>query len=321
MSRLKIGFIGCGGIACVHRDNLIHHGNVDLVGCCDTVHEQAEAFAAASGIPIFKDIVSLYNTACPHAVYVSVPPFAHGEIELEAAARGIYLFIEPPIALDVRMARAISVAVRKANILAMTGYCRRYADLTQTAHHILSGEVISLATGRYHCGLPSLSWSRCREQSGGLIVEQASHVVDLLLYLCGPVSEVHALGSQGCMPRTSHLTMDESNVINLRLKNGAVASISCTCILNHPGSVSLEIVTPSLCLALSDDALRIREDHKITEHLNHMNMYKKETEVFIHAVEQGRHSGIRSAYSEALKTLKVTLAANDSIQTGLPVVL
>jgi predicted dehydrogenase len=321
MESVKIGFIGCGGIAAVHRDRLVRRNDIELVGCCDILPEQAESFAARWRIPIFKDAVSLYDNARPHAVYISVPPFAHGALETEAAARGIHLFVEMPVALDLQTARAISAAIRKAKVLAMVGYCYRYCDLTQQAHRLLAGEVISLATGRFHCGMPEADWWRRREQSGGQIVEQTTHVIDLLLHLCGPVSEVHAMGAHGCMSKIKNFDVDESSVINLRLKTGAVASISSTCILNHPGSMSLEIATPRLCLALTNETLRVREDHKIVEYLNHTDMYEKESELFIHAVQQGKRGGIRSTYADAIKTLRVTLAANESIQTGLPVVL
>lgn len=321
MECVKVGFVGCGAMASVHRDRLAGRADVRLAGCCDILPEQAEAFAAKWNIPVFKDAVALYDGAKPDAVYVAVPPFAHGAIETDAAERGIHLFIEMPAALDLQTARTVAAAIRKAKILVMAGYCYRYSDLAQTAQHLLKGEVISLATGRCHCPMPEADWWRRREQSGGQIVEQTSHVIDLLLHLCGPVSEVHAMGARGCLSRVKNFDVDESSVINLRLKTGAVASISSTCILNQPGSMSLEIATPRLCLSLTDDRLRLREDHKIVEYLNHMDMYEKESEIFIHAVQQGKRGGIRSTYSDALKTLRVTLAANESIHTGLPVVL
>ena len=321
MDRLKIGFIGCGGIASMHRDVLCNRDDVELAGCCDIVPENAEAFAAKGKSPVFKDALSLYDSAKPNAVYIAVPPFAHGEIETEAAARGIHLFIEKPVALDMPTARAIGAAIRKTKVLAMVGYCFRYSDLTVMAQRILKGEVISLATGRYHCGMPETAWWRRRDQSGGQIVEQTTHVIDLLLHLCGPVSEVHALGARGCLSKVKNFDVDESSVINLRLKTGAVACVSATCVLNHPGSMSLEIATPQRCITLTPETLRIREDHKIVEYLSHDDMYAKESDAFIAAVLQGKRAGIRSSYSEAMKTLRVTLAANESIQTGLPVVL
>ena len=320
MECVKVGFVGCGAMASVHRDRLAGRADVHLAGCCDILPEQAEAFAAKQGIPVFKDAVSLYDGAKPDAVYIAVPPFAHGAIETDAADRGIHLFIEMPAALDLQTARTVAAAVRKAKILVMAGYCHRYSDLAQTAQHLLKGEVISLARPVLlrHAGSGLVA---ALEQSGGQIVEQTSHIIDLLLHLCGPVSEVHAMGARGCLSRVKNFDVDESSVINLRLKTGAVASISSTCILNQPGSMSLEIATPRLCLSLADASLRLREDHKIVEYLNHMDMYEKESEIFIHAVQQGKRGGIRSTYSDALKTLRVTLAANESIHTGLPVVL
>jgi predicted dehydrogenase len=50
-------------------------------------------------------------------------------------------------------------------------------------------------------------------------------------------------------------------------------------------------------------------------------MYANETDAFIRALQQGRRTGIHSTYADALKTLRVTLAANESIDTGMPVTL
>ncbi|MGI6139754.1 MAG: Gfo/Idh/MocA family protein [Candidatus Hydrogenedentales bacterium] len=321
MKPVRIGFIGCGAIASTHSNLLAQRNDVEFVGCFDINTEKAESFGARFNVPIFKDALSMYDTGKPQAVYIAVPPVAHGAYELEAATRGIHLFIEMPIALDIKTARTISAAIRKSKILAKVGYCYRYCDLTQQAKRLLSREVNSLITGSWHTHPPEAKWSQRKDQGGGQIMDETSHIIDLLLYLCGPVSEVHAMGTRGCLSKIKDFDVEESSVINLRLKTGAVASISTTCILNHPGSLSMKIDTPQFSLTLSDDRLQIREDYKIIKHFSAKNKYEIENDLFLQALKQNKRTGIRSSYAEGLKTLRVTLAASESIQTGLPVIL
>jgi len=318
---LKIGFVGCGGIAQEHLKHLRTANDVKIVGVCDTNAVRAKAFSAASGGEVCADPVSLYDKTKPDAVYVAVPPFAHGAVEEEAAARGIHLFVEKPVALDAATAARVSGAIKRAGILSCAGYCYRYCDTIDTARAMLKGKAVSLVNGAWIGGLPPKSWWRRRDQSGGQILEQSTHLFDMIRYLCGPVQEVHAMTSRGCMSRVEGFDVDDSSVVALRLKTGAVASVTSTCIINHPDRVHLEIVTPGFTLTLTNKMVRIEEDHRVTEHRSECSMYAEENRAFLDAVRAGKKNGIRSTYADAFKTLQVTCAANESAGTGMPVKL
>ncbi len=318
---VKIGFVGCGGIAREHLKHLQSMGEVKIVGVCDANAARARAFGADSGGETYADPVSLYDKAKPDAVYVAVPPFAHGAIEEEAAARGIHLFVEKPVAIDMATAARVSGAIKRAGILSAAGYCFRYCDTIDTARAMLKGKAVSLVSGAWIGGLPPAIWWRRRDQSGGQLLEQTTHLFDLIRYLCGPVQEVHAMASRGCMNRVEGFDVDDSSVVALRLKTGAVASITSTCIVNHPIRTQLEIVTPEFTLTLSGCTVRVEENHRITEYRPECDMYAEENRAFIEAVRTGKKNGIRSAYADAVKTLQVTCAANESAATGMPVKL
>lgn len=321
MAQTKVVIVGCGGIAGLHVERLYARSDVKIVGCYDVNAERAEALSAQWGVPVFKEVTAMYDETRPHAAYILAPPDAHGLLETEAAGRGIHLFIEKPVALDLQTARRINAEIRKAKILCSVGYCFRYSEPVHTVHQLLKGKPVSLVTGACHGGMPQALWWRKRLCSGGQIVEQTTHLVDLVRYLCGPVAEVHAAASRGCMSRASDYDIDDSSIVTLRLKTGAVACISSTCIMNFPGKTFLEIITPDHIVMFDGSTARVREDHRIIEYLSASDMYAAETDAFINAVQQGRRTGIRSTYSDALKTLRVTLAANESIATGMPVTL
>jgi len=316
---LKLGFVGCGGIMQEHYKHLSALGGVKFAGHCDILPERAEAAAATYGGEAFSEFEAMYDKIKPQAVFVAVPPYAHCGMEEAAAQRGIHLFVEKPVALDAAAAKRIDAAIRKGKIIASVGYCFRYYDTVEVARQVLKGKAISLVKGVWHGGMPEVWWWRRMDKSGGQILEQATHLVDLIRYLCGDVAEVYATASCGCMTNVKEFSVHDSSTVAMRLKNGATASVTSSCVCNHGGRVSLEIVTPEAVVRFQDGRVTVAEDGKTTEYLPGNNMYFEEDKAFVEAVRTGKKSKIKSCYPDALKTFDATLAANASIVSGLPI--
>lgn len=314
----KIAVVGCGGIMEEHYRHLSRMEEVRFVGHCDADGARAESAAARFGGDAFTDPAAMYDKTKPDAVYVCVPPFAHGEIETAAAERGIHLFVEKPLALDGSTAARIEAAIRKHKVIAGVGYCYRYCDTVNRARQLLKGKAVSLVSGWYACGMPGVWWWRQRAKSGGQILEQTTHIFDLMRYLCGDVAEVYAVASRGCMNQVEHFDVDDSSVVTMRLKSGAAASIVSSCVANNGGHTGLEIVTPEATFRLDHTTLRVCEGDVTTEYRCSVNMYQEENQAFVDAITNGGRNRIRSSYSDARKTLLATLAANESIVSGLP---
>ncbi len=316
---IKVAFVGCGGIMEEHCKHLQAMDELKLAGYCDIERARAESSARRFGGEAYTNHEEMYDKVKPDAVYVAVPPYAHTRIEEAAAERDIHLFIEKPIALTRDGARRIHAAVRKAKILTSVGYHMRYSEVVARARQILKGKVVSLVTGAWIGGMPEASWWRRMDKSGGQVLEQTTHIVDLLRYLCGEVSEVYASASTGCMTKVKDYDVHDSSVVNLRLKSGASGSVVSSCVAGHDGKVMLEVVTPGATLCLTKDSLVVKEAEKTTEFRSRGNAFAEEDRAFIDAVRAGKRTKIRSTYSDALKTFLVTLAVNESIGSGLPV--
>lgn len=316
---IKVAFVGCGGIMQEHYKHLSAMPGVKMAGHCDIIKDRAEDAAARFGGEAFTDCVEMYDKVKPHAVYVAVPPYAHGIMEEAAAERGIHLFIEKPIANDKATARRIGAAIRKAKILTSVAYCYRYFDTSQLACQILKGKAISLVHGCWNGGMPGVWWWRQMDKSGGQVMEQTTHIFDLMRYLCGNVAEVYAVASTGCQTHVENYDVYDSTVVTMRLKNSATATITSSCVCNHGGKTLLEVITPEATYALSGGRLEITEDGKTTIHHAKVNAFEEENKAFIEAVHAGKRSRIKSTYPDAMKTFAVTCAANESIQSGLPV--
>lgn len=316
---IKVAAVGCGAIMREHYRHLSTLDDVQLVGHCDTDRARAEAAAKAYGGKAFAAHEEMLENTKPDALYVCVPPFARGDIEEFAAARGVHLFLESPVAIDQATAARINAAVRKAKIVTSVGYQFRYCDTVSRARQLLKGKAISLVNGFCLSGLPETWWWRQRGRSGGQFVAQTTMTVDLMRYLCGEVSEVFAIGASGCMNQLSDYDIDDSSTVIMRLKSGAAAAFASTCVNGRHDRSALEIITPEATVSLQDEALHIHEDHTTVTQRCTVNMFREQTAAFIEAVRSGKRNGIRSNFADARKTLLVTLAANESMGSGLSV--
>ena len=91
LEKVRIGFVGTGGIAAHHMGNLKKLEAVQFAAMCDVVEERAAEPAEEHDCPAFTDYRRMLDEVEMDALYVCVPPFAHEDAELRAAERGIPL--------------------------------------------------------------------------------------------------------------------------------------------------------------------------------------------------------------------------------------
>ncbi len=323
---LRVGFIGTGGIANAHLRALSQIEDVSLVAFCDVDLGRAQAAAGTAnartqgGANTYTDYRRMLDAEKLDAVYVCVPPHAHVGQEEELAARGIPFFVEKPIANNMEKARAVEQAVDQANIITSVGYHWRYMDFTRTACQKLDGKTIGMVLGYWMGGMPGVDWWRRIDQSGGQMVEQTTHIVDLARYLCGDIEEVYAAMSTRALGSVQNFTVTDVGTMTVKFGNGAVGTISNTCLLNGFGyTVGLHVVTPDAVIELDGGQLRTIEAGREEIVRAGNNAYLEEDQVFIRAIQAGDGSGVLSSYGDAVKTLEVTMAANESARSGKPV--
>src|SRR5690625_853663 len=103
---IKIGFIGVGGIAQSHMDQLEKFPNVKIVNVYDVNQEAAKQVAESVGAQVVDRPETLLNPNEIDAVYICTPQFARGELEVEAARRGIPFFVEKPLGVNLDEVRS-----------------------------------------------------------------------------------------------------------------------------------------------------------------------------------------------------------------------
>jgi predicted dehydrogenase len=133
----------------------------------------------------------MLDEAAPDLVVVTIPPYARsGQIE-HIAGRGIHLLVEKPIALDMESADRMVEAVEAAGVIAAIGFMYRFGDAVRRWRELDTGP-IGLYAGSYHCNALHAHWWRKRALSGGQILEQVIHQIDLIRHLVGEPDTVYA---------------------------------------------------------------------------------------------------------------------------------
>src|SRR5262249_36713213 len=179
--------------------------------------------------------------------YIILPPFAHGPAERAAIERGVPFFVEKPVGNDLGVCREIAQEVERRGLLTAVGYMTRYRKSVQAARGILKEDPAVAAHGGWIGRAPKMTapihhWCVVKEKSGGQLVEQTTHTVDLVRYLMGEVAEVYAAAARGFVTGIPGYTNDDASILTLRFASGAVAALYSACCSNvGGGGVSLNI--------------------------------------------------------------------------------
>jgi len=194
----------------------------------------ARAFAeqyTAHRAQTFSDYRAMLERADLGLLIVCLPPFAHAdEVEL-AAARGIHLLVEKPIALTSELAWRMVDAVERANIQTQVGFMYRFGEAIQKFKtEFAEGKTGSLGlfSARYFCNSLHAPWWRVREKSGGQLVEQAIHLFDAMRFLCGDPVSVFSRQANVFHRDVPDYTSEDVSATVCSFANGALGVIYAT---------------------------------------------------------------------------------------------
>jgi UDP-N-acetyl-2-amino-2-deoxyglucuronate dehydrogenase len=244
--KIRIAVVGCGRISKNHFGAIERHTeNMELVGVCDAHAPTLEHHSNAYNVPGFKSLPELLANVEPDIMTLCSPSGLHPEQTITAARHGIHVMTEKPMATrwqdGVRMVKACDDAGVRLFVVKQN---RRNATL-----QLLKRAVAEKRFGRIHLVHLNVFWSRPQsyydqakwrgtwEFDGGAFMNQASHYVDLLEWLIGPIDKVQAMVST-----TRDIEVEDTGVLNVRWRNGALGSMSVT-MLTYPknleGSITI----------------------------------------------------------------------------------
>lgn len=346
----KLAMIGCGGIGGYHLDHFVNFKDIQLVGFCDLIAERAQSFVDKAGQgKAFTDFRAMYDDVQPDMVFICIPPYKHGEIELETVKRGIHLFVEKPVALDMELAKQIRDAIKEKGLISASGFQCRYDNINEAAKNFIADNKVVTVQGSRVGGIPEVDWWRNKDLSGGQLVEQTVHNIDIQRYFFGDVEQVYSTATRGIISNDEcpgYDTDDISTTI-FKFKNGIVSTMMTGCysltgaawdskltfgsrssrldyyLCSHVqiyGADVPKVEEESAGGIIKGDGMQMHNDNETgIRFSNSVDFGTMCDRTFIDAVITGDSSKIRSPYDDAVKTLATVLACNESMKTGMPV--
>lgn len=324
---VDLAFIGCGGITQSHLDQgLGSFPDVRFVGWCDINLEQAEARRAqvdGQGL-VFDDPEKLLAETKPDAVYIMLPPFAHGPVEDLVLDHDLPFFVEKPVAIDVETAVRIHEAVKRKGLTTTVGFMNRYRDSVLRVRELISRSTPVMMHGGWLGGGPEAyegiwKWWVQKDQSGGQFLEQTVHTIDLARFLFGEVKSVYATPVRDRKDRPDFFTIEDASMVQLGFENGATGNLYSSCCTPAGGGISLDVWTTSMHARFDswEHSVHIDEGEGTrTAIKGEENIFAREDRAFIDAVKFGSDEGLLCSYEDGLKSVQIACAADESMKTG-----
>ena len=245
--KIRVGLVGCGRISKNHFGSFDKHGaDIELVAVCDIDAAVLDAHAKSYGVPGFIRMEDMLKSVALDLVVLCTPSGLHPEQAVLASRHKVSVVSEKPMATrwedGLRMVRACDDAGVR---LFVVNQNRRNPTL-----QLLKRALTERRFGRIHLVQVNVFWTRPQsyydqgngwrgtwEFDGGAFMNQASHYVDLLEWLIGPVEKIHAMSST-----TRDIEAEDTGVLNVKWRNGALGSMSVT-MLTYPrnleGSITI----------------------------------------------------------------------------------
>jgi predicted dehydrogenase len=313
---VKVAVVGVGGIGAEHLKHLYESEKADLVAVCDIIQANADKAAENYGAKAYTNFDEMLEKEPLDAIFLCIPPFAHGDMEEKVAAKGISLFVEKPVGLDLETVRRKQQVLEKSGIIVGTGYCLRYLDTVAQAKEYLKDKKVAMVRAHRFGGLVLVPWWRDITKSGGQLVEQTTHNLDLIRYIAGDIVKISADMALRVMDDVENINIPDVYSVNFVLESGAVGHLDTSFVDQPDGRSSLEVIGRGWRVSIDGSALTIMENGKTMTIKSTMNFYKAQDEAFLEAIITGDRSLILAPYEEGIKTLEATLAAHQSADSG-----
>jgi UDP-N-acetyl-2-amino-2-deoxyglucuronate dehydrogenase len=233
----RIMVLGCGRISERHFDAIASTPGLTLVAACDEVADRARDAADRWNVPAFTSYQAMLSETVADAVAVCTPSGLHPRHGIIAAEHGLHVISEKPMATRIEEADALVRACDSAGVHLFVVKQNRLNPSVK----LLRRAVDKGRFGRIYMANTTVRWTRPQEYydqapwrgtwefDGGAFMNQASHYVDMIQWLVGPVESVTA--KTGTLAR--RIESEDSGVAILRFRNGAIGTIEVT-MLTYP---------------------------------------------------------------------------------------
>ena len=245
--KIRVGLVGCGRISGKHFEALEEHGEVaELIAVCDSDPAALASAEARTGATGYATLTALLANSDVDAVILATPSGQHAAEGMAVAQAGRHVITEKPMATRWKDGKRLVQACDQAGVRLFVVKQNRCNPTIQ----LLKRAITKKRFGRIYMVDMNVFWTRPQEYydsaawrgtwefDGGAIMNQASHYVDLLDWLIGPVETVHAMTAT----LARDIQVEDTGVVNIKWRSGALGTLGVTMLTypkNFEGSITV----------------------------------------------------------------------------------
>ncbi|MGH8283463.1 MAG: Gfo/Idh/MocA family protein [Gammaproteobacteria bacterium] len=245
--KVRFALAGCGRISAKHFEAIHKHAaHAELVALCDDDPAALKSAVEKTGVKGYPDLQAMLGAGGFDAVILATPSGIHARQGIQTAKAGFHVVSEKPMATRWEDGKAFVKACDEAGVMLFVVKQNRSNATIQ----LLKRAVEKRRFGRIYMVNVNVFWSRPQsyydsakwrgtwEFDGGAFMNQASHYVDMLDWLVGPVESVQAFTAT----LARNIEVEDTGVLAIRWRSGALGSMNVT-MLTYPqnleGSVTI----------------------------------------------------------------------------------
>ena len=344
---VKLAIIGLGMMGKIHVEKAAKISECEIIAICD-IDPSTRGLSEKLGIKSYHNHLEMLENEKLDGVIISLSNELHETMGIDCAERGLHILMEKPISTSIRAAKKLISSIKKNNIRMLVAHQRRFNSKINVTREMIRqgelGEIVVISVigcmckpDKYFLDGP---W-RKKKISGGPVLINMIHEIDVLRYVYGDIERVYAEVSN----RIRKFEVEDSVSVTFRFKKGALATILMSDTVPslwgydyNMGEIPIFFKTkgeaytflgtkaslsvPGMNKVYYPDPSRIGWQHPLKiEHL--------EVEVKDPYIEQLKHFCMvvtgeerpRTSGEDALKTLEVTMAILESGDKNKPIKL
>ena len=243
---VRVALVGCGRISRNHFEAIERVEGLQLVSICDIVEDRAREAGESNGVPWFTSLESMLAEVASDVVVVATPSGLHPAHAIVSAKAGRHVISEKPMAISLTAADAMVQACDDCGVKLFVVKQNRLNPPIQ----LLKRAIDRGRFGRIYLANCTVHWTRPQEYydqapwrgtwefDGGAFMNQASHYVDLMQWLVGPVESIMA--KTATMAR--RIEAEDTGIAVIKFRSGALATIEVTMLTfpkNLEGSITI----------------------------------------------------------------------------------
>jgi len=218
---MKVGIVGLGKMGMLHTGILNTLDDVRIVSVAESESQLMKYIKnAIPSANVYEDYQKMIKSEELDLVYITTPPSSHMQIALECVNRGVNFFVEKPLTSNLEEAMKLCAELKNTQVVHSVGYNMRFLETFLKAKYFLSqkilGEVSSVKSSMYVSNIfskPSGWRFKKKTSGGGVLLELGCHLIDFLLWYCGPIKKVsgQVKSLYSAVEDTAHMEVEFSN--------------------------------------------------------------------------------------------------------------